>query len=315
MELNAVKQAISTNELLFDQVIEQAIDTDFTLPDYCPDIQRVLKCRVSPRLNSKSISGDSLNIDGTALITLIYTDGSGVISSHEHEAKFQKIITLGEMPMNDVNVNVSLCNDYMNCRAVTSRKMDIHGVISICVKIEGVNRREILCDIDCDGIQLKSDNCPSTSPLGKAEKIVVIEEELELSRGNTDIASVLRHEVRPIIDECKMVGNKAVVTGDIIVYALYCSTDNQINKYENRVPFNQILEIDVDGDDCKCDAKMSLMSSTLKPRVNLSGECNSFSFECKISLVATASCDNEVSLLYDAFCTKCALNLDKDAIT
>ena len=315
MELNAVKQAITTNELLLEQTIEQAIDTDFTLPDYCPDIERVLKCRVTPRLSSKSVSGDSLNIDGTALITLIYTDGSGVISSHEHEAKFQKIITLGDISLSDSTVSVTLCNDYMNCRAVTSRKMDIHGVICIKVKVEGTNRREILCDIDCDGIQLKSDSCPATNPLGKAEKTVVVEEELELSRGNTNIASVLRHEVRPIIDECKMVGNKAVVTGDLIICALYCSTDSEVCKYENRVPFNQILELDVNGVECKCDARMTLMSSTLKPRVNLTGECNSFSFDCKLSLVVTASCDNEVSVLYDAFCTKSALDIEKDNIT
>ena len=315
MELNAVKQIITTNKTLFDQTIEQAIDTDFTLPDYCPNIERILKCKVTPRLNSKSVSGDSLTIDGTAVITLIYTDGSGIISSHEHEAKFQKIIPLGDTPINDGVIIVNLNNDYMNCRAVTSRKMDIHGVICISVKIEGTSRHEILCDIDCDGMQLKSDNCPATNPLGIAEKTVIIEEELELSPSNTNISSVLRHEVRPIISECKMVGNKAVISGDLIICALYCASDNQVQKYENRVPFNQILEIDIEGTECNCEAKMMVMSSSLKPRVNLSGESNSFYFECKLCLIATASCDNEVSLLYDAFCTKAAIDIQQDTLS
>ncbi len=43
MDINVTRQAVCINEVIFDQSAEQAIDTDFSLPDYCPDIVRLLK--------------------------------------------------------------------------------------------------------------------------------------------------------------------------------------------------------------------------------------------------------------------------------
>ena len=33
MEMNITKQAVTSNEVIFEQTVEQAIDTDFTIPD------------------------------------------------------------------------------------------------------------------------------------------------------------------------------------------------------------------------------------------------------------------------------------------
>ena len=94
MEMNVTKQRVAQNETIFEQSVEQAVDTDFMLPDYCSDIVRVLKCRMCPRILSKSVSGDSLIVDGIAAITLIYSDENKKICSFEHEMPFQKNISL-----------------------------------------------------------------------------------------------------------------------------------------------------------------------------------------------------------------------------
>ena len=202
----------------------------------------------------------------------------------------------------------------MNCRAVNERKMDIHGVISIKVKIYGTKHNEIITDIDKEHIQLKRGTLPATNPLGFSEKIVVIEEELELNNGNDCIKGVLRSDARAIIDECKIVTNKALIKGDIIVNALYCTEENTIEKYENRIPFNQILDINIEGIDCRCDGKVEIMSCLLKPRTNLSGQAKSFVFECKMSITATASCDNDIPIVFDAFSTIYETDLEMNMI-
>ena len=58
---------------------------------------------------------------------------------------------------------------------------------SIKIKIISPESKEIITDIDCECMQLKSGSCPATNPLGCAEKIVVIEEDLELSRSTGSI--------------------------------------------------------------------------------------------------------------------------------
>ena len=42
MELQIQKQSLCVNEFVFDSQTEQPIEVDLLLPDYCPDIQRIL---------------------------------------------------------------------------------------------------------------------------------------------------------------------------------------------------------------------------------------------------------------------------------
>ena len=313
MEINVTKQRVATNEIIFEQSVEQAVDTDFMLPDYCADIVRVLKCRMCPRILSKSVSGDSLIVDGVAAITLIYCDDNKKICSFEQEVPFQKNISL-KAEGEDCNVTVTACTDYLNCRPITPRKVDVHGVVALKVSVSGCRKTDIITDIDAKCMHLKRGFCPATNPISTTEKIVVIEEELELALGKGNILSILRNDVSAVIDECKLIGSKAVIKGDLVINALYCTTEGNAEVYENKIPFNQIMDVVTEGEDCKCSAKIDVMSSILKPRTNISGECKSFSFETKLCIKTIVSCDNDLPLIYDAFNTEKPITFDKKMV-
>ena len=62
---------------VFDGSYEVSIDTEYNLPDYCPDIQKVLKCRVVPELSSYGVSEDTLRCEGVCDIRGLYLDAKG----------------------------------------------------------------------------------------------------------------------------------------------------------------------------------------------------------------------------------------------
>ncbi|MDE6838032.1 MAG: DUF3794 domain-containing protein, partial [Acutalibacter sp.] len=62
---------------VFDGRYETPIDTEYNLPDYCPDIQKILKCRAIPEVSSYMITGDTLTCDGVCDIRVLYLDGKG----------------------------------------------------------------------------------------------------------------------------------------------------------------------------------------------------------------------------------------------
>ena len=37
METKIAEQSVTMTDVVFDECLEQAVDTEFTLPDYCPD--------------------------------------------------------------------------------------------------------------------------------------------------------------------------------------------------------------------------------------------------------------------------------------
>lgn len=51
------REALAAGEVLYDGSQEQPVDLDISLPDYCPDIQRILKCQVYPPSRGGTSSG------------------------------------------------------------------------------------------------------------------------------------------------------------------------------------------------------------------------------------------------------------------
>ena len=58
MEYHLRTEVLQGTEVVFDGCQEQPVDLTLSLPDYCPDIQRILKCQIYPCITSKSIVGD-----------------------------------------------------------------------------------------------------------------------------------------------------------------------------------------------------------------------------------------------------------------
>ena len=57
MEYTFKRAEYADSTVLFDGCQEQPLDLDVSLPDYCPDIQRILKCQVVPCISTHSING------------------------------------------------------------------------------------------------------------------------------------------------------------------------------------------------------------------------------------------------------------------
>ena len=71
------REALAAGEVLYDGSQEQPVDLDISLPDYCPDIQRILKCQVYPRITGRNIIGDRVELEGTYNVKVFYLDAGG----------------------------------------------------------------------------------------------------------------------------------------------------------------------------------------------------------------------------------------------
>ena len=77
MRLDTDNQLYEGFEQVVDTTHECPIDAEYNLPDYCTDIQKILKCIVTPEVTSAVPAGDSISVDGTADIRVLYLDVKG----------------------------------------------------------------------------------------------------------------------------------------------------------------------------------------------------------------------------------------------
>ncbi|MBO4468078.1 MAG: DUF3794 domain-containing protein [Clostridia bacterium] len=311
MEKNLVKSTINTYETVLCEQLEQAIDGEFSLPDFCPDAVRILKCRAVPRICLKSASAKTVTVDGNVSVTVFYSDEDGGIFSYEYSYPFSKTKDVGQNIEEDRLIVKTKC-DYINCRAVSGRKIDIHGAVKITITASRRNSIEVISDIDDDSIEVLKGVSPATTPSDYAEKSITIEEDCELSGGESG-NSILRYDGDAYIKECKILSGKVILKGDMTVFVRYLK-DSSVNTMKSVIPFSQVLDIKTPGDACECSGEVGICALEIAPKTDDDGEFRVFSVMAKLLLTAETYCKNDIPVILDAYSKKCGAEITKTPV-
>lgn len=310
-----LKSDIYVNETKFCDSLEQAVDVDFTLPDYCPDISKIFKCHAVPRIVSKSVNGNTVTVDGNVIITVLYCDKDGKFCSYEYQYPFSKNVDISN-DITGANVFCRVKCDYINCRAVTGRKVDIHGAVTVFLKVFKRNCNEVVCDIDDCNVELNRISAPATSPMGYAEKYLLIEEEIRIGTGQPAIESILKVNSAACVKETKIINDKVVAKGELTVCVLYCPEGKGTPQaVKTVIGYSQIVDVDGITDNCECECKAEISSIEIKPKATSNGEIRCFALSGKILLTCEAYCVNEIPIIADAFSRKYETEIKRQKIS
>ena len=314
MEEKIIKTNVLVNDVLFNETAEQPIDVDFSLPDFCPDISKIFKCRAVSRISSKSINGKNITVDGCVCITVLYCDETGKLCSYEYQYPFSK-----NLEMSEEGGSANLCCrtkcEYINCRAVTGRKIDIHGAVSISVRVFRRKGTDIISDIDDPNIEQRRGTAPATIPMGYSEKYLMVEEDIAIGQGQPAIGRILRYDAKPCVRESKIINDKTVVKGDMSVWILYSPEDEGAPQcVKTVIPFSQIIDMEGITDSCECETKSETSFLEIKPKSG-EGGAKCFSLTAKLLLSCEAFCGNDIAVLLDAFSRKYMADIKKERIS
>ena len=169
MDMKTLTTTAPSSSVLFDGFDERPVDMDFVLPDYDPDIAAVLKCQLTPLVQSQQINGDRVLVDGMATMRVMYLDEARrCVRSCEFSQPFSSSFTVANM-VPGACVQVTTKTDYVNCRATSSRRLDVHGAFSVKLRVTAAGGQEILQDAQGDGIQKRALNLVCSVPAPNAQ--------------------------------------------------------------------------------------------------------------------------------------------------
>lgn len=312
MDYKIASDSVMINDVFYDTIIEQPMETDFTLPDYCPDIGRILKCLAAPRINTRSLSSNGLNIEGTTRLEVIYLDGRDKhLRCCEHDLPFSINIPLNDCP-DAASAKLGTRVEYINCRAVSQRKVDIHGAFTVRVTINSRKSSEILTDAEGAGIRLRRDRLNISTCAGRTQSTFTISEALELAAGKPPIASIVRSSAFIKTAECKAISNKLIMKGEAVLKVVYVTEpDGGIESMEYSLPFNQFLDMNGADDSCMTDCSASVTSLEISLRTDPDGEYRRMGVDIRAVADAAAYTAREVSVVSDAYSVDCELKTER----
>lgn len=304
MELNVLNHEAAYNDKIFSGSGEHSFDNEFTLPDYYPEISKVLKCRVIPRVSMCSVSGQTLNVDGNITINLIYCSPENEVFGYEQIVNFSKVFEIG-CETTDAATECNVKCEYVNCRPMNERKIEVHGAVGIYVSAYKKSVTGIISDIDNADVIIRRGLLPATSPVGIGEKTLVVEEELELGQGQPSIRCILKYDAKAVNKECKIISGKVVEKGELNIFVLYCAEHTSSPQvYRNSIPYSQIIDIEGLHENCVCSVKTKVACLEIKPRTSASGETRSFMLNSRLNFRAAACCEDDLPVVLDAYSTK-----------
>lgn len=303
MELGCNRQSVTINEIIFNGCVEQGIESDIILADYCPDVVRILKCVVLPKIEAAQVNGSHMTVDGAACVKVFYLTEQKKIHCHPFSVPFQKNIELKES-CTDCVVNVFPKVDYANCRAVSSRRIDFKGALTLQIKAICCCKEEMVCEAQEMGVQLRRETCSCNQLIGQASSRFTVQETLELSYGKPSLVTLVDCRSAAAATNCKPIGGKVITKGELHLQFTYYCPDNKLQFMEYSLPISQICDIEGVTEDSECQVSYEIISCGVQPQPNPDGEVRNLKLECDIRCTVYAHRREETIQVSDCYSTQ-----------
>lgn len=307
MEYPVKTDGIYVSSTIFEESSEQTVDADFGLPDYCPDIQKILKCCIEPQIENKNIIGDRVDIEGFSIVRIIYIDAiKGSVRCTEQSYPFSISSNLKDTPQNGI-IETDIKVSYLNCRALSPRRLNIHGAFNVFVKV--IDRSEIrtCTHIQGDDIQQKKKTIDYSYLEAVSQQQFSITETLETGQSQAAIQSVIRTDIRAFCSECKPINNKIMYKGELLVKVMYLS-DLDVGKIETMeytIPFSRVIDINGVTESSECAVTTEVMNHTLTLRSEIGFDDPLPVLSVKLCLTAFSFEKRDTMVITDCYSTSC----------
>ncbi len=297
-------QRLGFCETVFETTAEQSLDADISLPDYCPEIQRILKCSVVPNVTAVQNSSGRITADVNAVVRLIYVGDNGKTAAYEQSYPIQKFAESNKIT-SDSAVDVRVNTDYVNCRAVNPRRVDIRAMMTFIFKAQKKRDEDVLCCADGAGIQTMTESCGFASLAGICERAFMIGEVIEIAADKLPVSQIVNISAFADANEVKVINNKALIKGECMAKIYYIGEDSgSIESIEHSMPISQIIDMEGIDENCLSSIRLNVSSCDATPKTDSSGEMRLIDLNARLDAFLTAFNEVPLTLISDAYSTE-----------
>ena len=305
MEYHLTKKHLTGMRYALDTAAEQAVDIDLTLPDYCPDIERILSCSLVPRIYLSNVSGDRLSVEGGSCVRVLYLDGDGGgMHAYEYTQPFSESLPL-KGTIGSCAVYTQAKPEYLNCRAMSPRKLSLHGAFSLCVKIAEPCELDYFTYDDGGDLQLRTEKTAASSMCGMCSESFSVREDIPLN-AKSGVSSLLSYRLGAQITEIKAIEHKIMLSAELRLELMYlCGVDKPDTECMSySLPVSRVIDCEGVSDDAVIDGDLSVLSFEARLSDDALDASPLLSLDAKLCFNAQCWKEQEIEILSDTFSTE-----------
>ncbi len=303
MELEITRLAVPEGAIMPAQTAELPIECDILLPDYCPDILKILRCAAEIKISGAEDAAGRLGVEGVAYVTVCYLSEGMELCRSEQRLPFTKNFDFGgECGRGAVSVTAEVEN--VNCRAVSPRPIDVRGAFMVTARRLCLSGAQAVTGVSGGGVELLRRGWSCTDILGEQRRTFTVRETGEIGYGKPEAASVARVSGMARVTECRVIQEKIITKGELSVSVLWLPQEEGGEPQRSGFvfPIGQILEQPGADEGCVCDARYRLLSAV----ATISEDGHNFEVEATVLAFSRLQRETEAELAEDAYSTKYA---------
>ena len=307
MDLKINREMLPVTEILLDEVQEQSVELDYVLPDYDPDIFRIIGCEIQPTIVNSTTGTDRITYELRADIRVLYCGSeSTLLQCVAQQMTFTR------------NVELPALLRTCKCRSVPAPPMPT-AVPSVPAGwksaepfrfrfgLPATGSEEVIEDVFGMHVQLRKVPVEYAAQKRRATKHILLNEDVELGQSKPPIHSIVRSSVRLNHEEQSILAGKLVAKGEATVQFLYTwqqeDGSNGLEQMQFTVPYSQIVDMEQIDDTYRGSVDTQVVRCDLKPCTGKNGSMDSLQCELELCLRCTAIKTASIQLVTDAFST------------
>ena len=267
MELELKKACLDAYETGGELVLTQEETAETIVPDYCPDIARIIASSGKVYIHSRELRDGRAEVSGTVRVTVLYTpEGTGGIRTLEFAMPFTAESD-GRSLAGCTCLTAESETEFLESRMLNPRKIFTH--CKLVTRLTGYQKTQMtFCtDIETDAklcVEKQQEQQHAILLTQVSEKDFTFTEEMNLSPGREGAAELLHSQIGSSVTETKIVGNKLILKGVFTVTVLYRTAGGTYCSTAGELPFSQIMEVEGAGEDAAVSVQLQLTGTDLQ---------------------------------------------------
>lgn len=303
MELEKVKiHRIQQNGTAVSQI---TLDDDYNVPDYRPDIMKVLKENGELRFDEVKAANKAVWVKGSLVFHILYRceQSDGKISCLKGEIPFQEKLNIDGLQENG-EVHAAGEIEDLTVGVINSRKLSIRAVVVLRASAEEQVLEKFTSRLELPGdYQQKTGTWGALNLLASCRDVCRQKSEIVLPSNKPNVREILWRSVELRNVESHVEDGKAVVTGEILAAVLYSEEEEseRLQWYETTVPLECAADCDAAGENCIFKISAVPLSAELEIKPDYDGEERILVLELSVSVDVRVWREEEMELLTDLY--------------
>ena len=313
----------------FEDTSHNEISAEYNLPDYLPDINRLLKVSAKITEISKFLSGDTLEYDGKLKCTLLYATGDGNLRSADFERDFSGNTGVAGTS-GDCDIRFDMDIETVSCRLQNPRKLTakIKLALKSAVYCNLITTPNIIGKISTEetrALQYRTHAAVGVV-LKTAEALAIpVSEDLELDASLPSIDEIVSAELTPYVTEIRTADGKTAYKGEIATSVLYRAvSEEQENESEGamkfssfsaKIPISGEIPTENAGEHPIIKADVQIGNLEFRPQQNAFGENRTAELDFDYSVHLEIFRNEEAEITTDMYSTEYESTCDEESLS